>query len=150
MNANKLIKVWNKWKITRSIISKILERKTIYIPRKVEIGKRVSLVHNAPCLVVHPNTVIGDDVKIYQGVTIGRADIYRDHEESDMEKIIIDDGAVICAGAKILCKEGVLRVGKNTIVGANAVLTRSTGDNEIWAGIPAKRIKIINNKEKTK
>lgn len=43
-------------------------------------------------------------------------------------------------GAKVLCKEGVLTVGKNTIIGANAVLLESTGDNEIWVGIPAKKI----------
>ena len=42
--------------------------------------------------------------------------------------------------AKILFGEDKLIVGKGTIVGANSVLTKSTGENEIWAGVPAKRI----------
>jgi len=39
-----------------------------------------------------------------------------------------------------LCKSGTLRVRQSTVVGANSVLLTSTGENEIWAGIPAKRI----------
>ena len=35
------------------------------------------------------------------------------------------------------CKEHI-SIGKGTVVGANAVLTCSTGENEIWAGNPAK------------
>jgi len=33
-----------------------------------------------------------------------------------------------------------LIVGKNSVIGANAVLFNSTGENEIWAGIPAQKI----------
>ena len=83
---------------------------------------------------------IGNNVKIYQNVTLGRADIWQDSSKSKFKSIHIGDGAIICAGAKVICKKGTLRVGKNTIIGANAVLTCSTGDNEIWAGIPAKKI----------
>jgi serine O-acetyltransferase len=36
--------------------------------------------------------------------------------------------------------ESELVVGKGTVVGANAVLTQSTGEYEIWAGIPASKI----------
>jgi serine O-acetyltransferase len=42
------------------------------------------------------------------------------------------------SGAKVLCKEGVLKVGKGTVVGANAVLLQSTGEDELWAGMPAR------------
>lgn len=54
----------------------------------------------------------------------------------------IMDDAILCAGAKILFNEKKLIVGKGSIIGANAVLTQSTGDYEIWAGIPAKKIGI--------
>ena len=47
------------------------------------------------------------------------------------------DDVVLAPGAKVLCKEGVLRVGRGTVVGANAVLLRSTGEGEMWAGVPA-------------
>lgn len=53
--------------------------------------------------------------------------------------IDIQDDVILCAGCKVLSK-GKLTIGKGTIIGANAVLTQSTGENEIWAGIPAKRI----------
>jgi serine O-acetyltransferase len=39
----------------------------------------------------------------------------------------------------VLCKEGVLRVGRGTVLGANAVLLESTGEGEVWAGLPAKK-----------
>ena len=57
------------------------------VPRSVEIGEDVLLVHGAFGLVVHPNTRIGDRVKIYPGVTLGRADIHLPIEESAFEGI---------------------------------------------------------------
>lgn len=79
-------------------------------------------------------------MKIYQNVTIGRADIENKINESKFDKIIIKKGAILGAGCKVLCKEGILTIEENTIIGANAVLTKSTNKNEIWAGIPAKKI----------
>ena len=61
--------------------------------------------------------------------------------KSDFKGIVIEKGAVLCVGAKIICNKGILTVGKQTIIGANAVLTKSTGEDEIWAGVPAKFIK---------
>jgi serine O-acetyltransferase len=81
-----------------------------------------------------------DNVKLLHQVTIGRADSYLKGEFSKMDKIVVKEGAIICVDAKILCKESVLTVGENTIIRANAVLTKSTGDNEIWSGIPAIKI----------
>jgi serine O-acetyltransferase len=61
-------------------------------------------------------------------------------EQSKFEGIVIEDDAILAPGAKVLCKEGILRVGRGTVVGANAVLLQSTGENEIWAGVPARCI----------
>ena len=95
-------------------------------------------VHRAPGTVIHPKTTFGRNVQIYQNVTIGKQ---RPWDESVIEGgAYISDGAILCAGAKILFGEDKLIVGKGTIVGANSVLTKSTGENEIWAGVPAKRI----------
>ena len=44
---------------------------------------------------------------------------------------------IIGAGAVVLVSRGTLTLGRGSIVGANAVLTRSTGPGEIWAGNPA-------------
>jgi serine O-acetyltransferase len=53
---------------------------------------------------------------------------------------VIEDDVIIGAGAVVLFSRGTLTVARGTIVGANAVLTRSTGENEIWAGVPARRV----------
>lgn len=138
MNVNKLVKLRKK-PIVGKYIKKIIMLFGVCIEDTTEIGNNVDFVHNSVGTVLHSYSVIEDNVKIYQGVTLGRADIYTNN--SKFEGILIKDGAILCAGAKILCKNGLLTVGKNTIIGANAVLLCSTGDNEIWAGNPAKLIR---------
>lgn len=110
------------------------------IPRSVTIGKDFQLEHGGFGVVVHSRSEIGNRVKIYPGVTIGRADIHNPIEKSLFKGVVIEDDVILCPGAKVLCKEGVLHVGKGTVVGANAVLLRSTGENEIWAGMPARKV----------
>ncbi len=108
------------------------------IPRPVRIGRDFFLLHGGFGVVIHPQTVIGDRVKIYPGVTLGRADVQRPADRSAFRGIEIEDDVILSSGAKVLCKKGVLTVRRGTIVGANAVLLESTGEGEIWAGIPAR------------
>ncbi len=110
------------------------------IPCSVQIGSDFELAHGGFGVVIHPWTVIGDRVKIYPGVTLGRADIHYPIERSSFEGINIGNDVILAPGVKILCKEGILRIGTGTVVGANAVLNQSTGEYEIWAGIPARCI----------
>jgi len=140
MRVDTLIK-FRKNKLLNRIIYHILLNKGIDLPVSVKIGNNVRFPHNSFGTVIHNQTVIEDNVRIYQNVTIGRADVQKDFSNSAMKSVLIKEGAIICAGAKVLCKSGTLIVGKNTIIGANAVLLNSTGDNEVWAGVPAKRIK---------
>jgi serine O-acetyltransferase len=112
----------------------------VEVPLSVKIGEDVVLQHGAFGLVVHPECQIGSHVKIYPGVTLGRADIYRPIEDSNFMGIVIEDDVILAPGSKVLCKQGTLRVRRGTVLGANAVLTESTGLNEIWAGIPATRV----------
>ena len=81
-------------------------------------------------IVVSPDAVIGDNVTIYQCVTIGK---------NGEKAPIIGDGCTIYAGAKVL---GGITLGKNVIVGANAVVLNDCPDNAIVAGVPAKIIRI--------
>ncbi len=110
----------------------------VEFPRAVPVGTDIELAHGGFGIVIHSRSVIGSRVKIYPGVTLGRADIYRPMERSQFEGIVIEDEAILCPGAKILCKQGVLRVGKGAVIGANAVLLESAGPGEIWAGVPAR------------
>jgi serine O-acetyltransferase len=112
----------------------------VEIPVSVAIGPGFLLHHGGVGVVIHPKTVIGARVGIYPGVTLGRSDIYRAASQSKFEGIVVEDNVILGAGAKILCESGILRVGRGTVVGANAVLLESTGENEIWAGMPAKKM----------
>lgn len=116
---NFLTKVIYKRKKTKSKLIKQFLTKVIYL-----IGCDIP-----------ESVVIEDNVRIYQNVTIGLNNPYKKEKFC----VVIKSGSCICAGAKILCKDELI-VGKNSIVGANCVLNHSIGDNEIWAGIPAKKI----------
>jgi serine O-acetyltransferase len=108
------------------------------IPCSVPVGDGFELAHGGFGTVVHSRTVIGKRVKLYPGVTLGRADIYLPAGQSKFEGIVIEDDVILSPGCKVLCKAGVLRVGRGSVIGANAVLLESTGENEIWAGNPAR------------
>jgi serine O-acetyltransferase len=110
------------------------------IPRSVKIGPDFRLHHGGVGVVIHPKTTIGARVGIYPGVTLGRADVYRPATESAFEGLRVDDDVILGAGAKILCERGVLTIGPGSVIGANAVLLESTGKNELWAGVPAKKV----------
>jgi serine O-acetyltransferase len=110
----------------------------IEIPRSVCIGNDLELAHGGFGVVIHPHTTIGNHVKIYPGVGTGRSDIYRPSNESQFQGVAIGDDVILSPGCKILGKEGVLHVARGSVIGANAVLLESTGEDEIWAGIPAK------------
>lgn len=118
------------------------------IPREVKFPSDdlggVHFNHKAPGTVLHPKTELGRRVTIFQGVTIGKSRPW----DSDVEEggCLVKDDAILCAGCKVLFGKEKLVVGEGTVVGANAVLTQSTGDWEIWAGIPAKK---IGNRNKT-
>ncbi len=107
------------------------------IPVSVPIGPGFILEHGGHGVVIHSKAKIGSGVRVYQGVTLGRADIYLPSDSSKFESIEIGDNVILCPGCKVLCKEGVLRVGEGTVIGANAVLLQSTGDHEVWVGAPA-------------
>ena len=107
------------------------------LPLSVPIGADLEIAHGGFGIVIHSKAQIGNRVKLYPGVTLGRADIYRPASESHFEGIVIEDDVILSPGCKILCKKGILTIGRGTVIGANAVLLESTGEWEIWAGIPA-------------
>ena len=55
--------------------------------------------------------------------------------------MIVKENAILGAGCKVLFQDDIV-IGKGTVIGANSVLLCSTGENEIWAGVPAKKIGI--------
>ncbi|MEJ2597230.1 MAG: hypothetical protein P8Z00_02795 [Anaerolineales bacterium] len=110
----------------------------VEFPLSVRVGTGLLLEHGGFGTVIHSRTSIGDRVKIYPGVTVGRADIYLPAERSAFAGIRIEDDVILSPGARVLGKDKVLCVRRGTVVGANAVLLQSTGEWEIWAGVPAR------------
>lgn len=125
-----------KWKLARVGLAVF----GIEMPASVKVGSQLYLAHGAQGAVIHKSTVIGDRVRIFHQVTIGRKDAHVGESFTDFERVEVGDDVVLFAGAKVLGGAGVTRIGNGTIVAANAVLMQSTGENEVWGGIPAKLI----------
>lgn len=136
--ANSLRKPWG------GVSFKLLTLLGVEIPRSVEIGESLQLPHGAFGLVVHQATVIGNRVKLFQGVTIGRADQYRKNVPPG-GRVIVEDDVVVGAGAKILFRGGeTLTIGHGSVIGANAVVTSDVPPGQVWAGIPARFIRAVD------
>ena len=85
------------------------------------IGHRCCIDHGTG-LVIGETAVLGDDVKLYQGVTLGGLSVRK--EDASMKRHpTIGDRVVIYAGATILGGETV--VGHDSVIGGNVWLTRS-------------------------
>ena len=110
------------------------------IPPIVEVGNDVEFLHNGLGTVIHPTTVICDGAMICQNVTIGDARAIRGASDYKFGGVIVGRGATVCAGAKVLAGDNPLTVEDGSVVAANAVLLKSTFKNEIWAGVPAKKV----------
>ncbi|SBW09782.1 putative acyl transferase [uncultured Alphaproteobacteria bacterium] len=88
---------------------------------------------------------MGRHVLLAQSVTIltsthriADRDIPIMHQGSDIADVVIEDDVWIGVNAVIM--PGV-RIGKGAVIGANSVVTRDVGSYEIWAGIPAAKIR---------
>ena len=83
-------------------------------------------------IVVSPKAVIGKNVNLSQGVTIGFA------SRGDRKGYpIVGDNVYIGPGAVII---GNISVGNNVAIGANCVVTKDVPDSAVVVGIPAKVI----------
>ncbi len=113
----------------------------VEFPRTVKVGERLRLPHGAMGVVLDGNTVIGDDVTILHGVTIGISDLYRPESERRPGRVVIGDRVTISVGAVILYDDGMtLTVGDDAMIAANAVVRSDVPAGEVWGGIPARRL----------
>lgn len=103
----------------------------IELPYTVQLGRRVIIEHQS-AIVIHGQTVIGDDSVIRQGVTIGNRYLDRPTEAPRLGKRVN-----VGAGAKIL---GAVTLGDDANVGANAVVLKDVPAGKTAVGIPAKII----------
>ena len=91
------------------------------------IGRRLFIDHGMG-VVIGETAVVGDDVTLYQGVTLGGTG-----KEHGKRHPTLEDGVVVGGGAKIL---GNITVGKNCRIGAGSVVVRNVPDNSTVVGVP--------------
>ncbi|WP_242139336.1 serine acetyltransferase [Sphingomonas sp. TREG-RG-20F-R18-01] len=103
----------------------------IELPYSVALGRRVVIEHQGG-IVIHGNSVIGDDCVIRQNCTLG---IRRMDAPDDAP--ILGTRVDVGAGAVIL---GRVRIGNGAAIGANAVVLGDVPAGAVAIGIPAKSI----------
>ena len=96
-----------------------------------KIGKSVCLAYGGLGTVIHHEAVIGNNVYIGSCVTIGGT-----NKQSIFPTI--GDDCLISTGVRII---GPISIGKNCVIGANAVVVDNIPDNCCAVGIPARVIK---------
>ncbi|MDR2753810.1 MAG: serine O-acetyltransferase [Oscillospiraceae bacterium] len=118
--------------LARWISQRAVRKTGIEIHPGATIGRRLFIDHGSG-VVIGETTEIGDNVTIYQGVTLGGTgkDVGKRHPT-------IGNGVTIGSGAKVL---GPFKVGDNTKIAAGSVVLREIPSNSTAVGIPAHVVK---------
>ena len=94
-----------------------------------KIGEYFGIDHGTG-IVIGETCIIGNNVKIYQGVTLGAKSFPLDENGNPIKGIarhpIVEDGVIIYSGATIL---GRVTIGKNSMIGGNVWLTHNVVEN---------------------
>jgi serine O-acetyltransferase len=102
-----------------------------------QIGKKLFIDHGMG-VVIGETTIIGDNVTLFQGVTLGGTG-----KERGKRHPTIGNNVVISAGAKVL---GSITIGNNVIIGAGAVVINSVPDDCTVVGVPGRIVRIKGEK----
>jgi len=100
----------------------------IELPCETQLGRRVRIDHFSD-IIISGDAVIGDDVIIRNGVTIGLKNT------NERGAPVIGNRVDIGAGAKIL---GNIKIGDDVVIGANAVVIQDVPANSLAVGVPAR------------
>ena len=123
--------------IARMISQRNVKRTGIEIHPGAEIGRRFFIDHGTG-IVIGETTVIGDDVTIYQGVTLGGTG-----KQTGKRHPTVKRGAMISAGAKVL---GGFTVGEYAKIGAGAVVLKEVPAYATVVGVPGIVVRINGEK----
>ena len=128
-----------KFNLIARIISQFSRFLTgIEIHPGAKIGKNLFIDHGMG-VVIGETSEIGDNVTIYHMVTLGgiSPSINSNNQRNIKRHPTLMDNVVVGSGAQIL---GPVVVGKNSKIGANAVVTKNVEENAVMIGIPAKNV----------
>ena len=129
--ANRLYKK-NMFFAARWVSQRASKKTGIEIHPAVKIGKRFFIDHGTG-VVIGETAEIGDDVTIYQGVTLGGTG-----KDTGKRHPTIGNGVMIGSGAKIL---GPFKVGDNSNIASGAVVLDEIPPNSTAVGVPARVVK---------
>ena len=119
-------------------ISQRAARKTgIEIHPGATIGKGLFIDHGSG-VIIGETTIIGDNVTLYQGVTLGGTG-----KEQGKRHPTLEDNVMVSAGAKIL---GSFTIGENSKIGAGAVVLKEVPPNCTVVGVPGRIVKMGDQK----
>ena len=124
-------RLW-KWRLflLARIYSQIVRTFTgIEIHPGATIGRRLFIDHGMG-VVIGETAIVGNDVLIYHGVTLGGTSSVRERRHPT-----IGDRVVVGAGASVL---GPVTIGHDSIIGANAVVVTDAPPHSVLTGIPAR------------
>ncbi|MBI1991973.1 MAG: serine O-acetyltransferase [Candidatus Omnitrophica bacterium] len=122
----------DRWRIPvapRLIMSVARWLTGIEIHPSATIGRGLFIDHGAG-VVIGETAVIGDRVTLFQGVTLGGTG-----KERGRRHPTVGDNVVIGAGAKVL---GNITIGKDSMIGANAVVIRDVPEHSTVVGVPGR------------
>ena len=105
----------------------------VEIHPKAQIGRRLFVDHGSG-VVIGETAELGDDVTIYQGVTLGGTGF-----ESGKRHPTVEDNVTIGSGAKLL---GPVRIGHGAKIGANAVVIEDVPPNATVVGNPGHPVRV--------
>ena len=125
--------LWNHHlKLVARMVSEVARFTTgIEIHPGATIGRRLFIDHGMG-VVMGETTEIGDDVLIYQGVTLGGTSLKKEKRHPTIE-----DHVMVSAGASVI---GPVRIGRGSRIGAGAVVVSSAPPYSTIVGIPGKVI----------
>jgi serine O-acetyltransferase len=108
----------------------------IEIHPKAKIGRNLFIDHGMG-VVIGETSEIGDNVTIYHNVTLGgiAPSINSNDQRNTKRHPTLENNVVVGSGAQIL---GPIIIKKNSLIGANAVVTKDVPENAVMIGIPAK------------
>ncbi len=118
--------------IARYISQKAVRKTGIEIHPAAKIGRRLVIDHGTG-VVIGETTEIGDDVLIYQGVTLGGTG-----KETGKRHPTIGNNVMISSGAKVL---GPFKVGDNSRIASGAVVLEEVPPDSTVVGVPARIVK---------
>ncbi len=130
------------WKWLARVVSNFGRWMTgIEIHPGAKIGRRFFIDHGMG-IVIGETAEIGDDVTLYQGVTLGGTSWNKGKRHPTLE-----NGVVVGAGAKVL---GPFTVGAGAKVGSNAVVTKAVPAGATVVGIPGRIIAKSDDEQEAK